>query len=495
MTRAGTVAEQPPMPSKTNVGRLRDAGAQKEIAGRKNAAAPSDDVEKQFGELLAKLNSSDDEGSVRSGSTEESSRSANSQHAHQRKIALRFARDEQNGKGGDGSDGAADDCASGDDLRLGKDRPADGKVETSQSNVAPTLPSELDKIAASVTATVMQQSNGRDSDEQSRSSKADRGPGAAKPSKAILDASLGQAEAKETPVSAQAQAGARMSVPEAAVAKGQLRQDEEGRPLASAKLDPASMSDEGQEPPAKVDLPKAHVQRRETHFAPVASPTTSSQSRTVAAEGGQSNVAANGTEPGAAATGPTDAASLGPEGPVSIAAPPARQIADRIVAEVPAFAAAGRAGAAADQPGAAPVLKIVQIQLQPADLGTVTVRIELKAADMKLHVETDRADTADIIRGDQDTLTKLLRSAGYSVDAGSIRITEGDKTVVSAQAGQQGAQTGMQSSTQSNPGGSERQESAQRGHRDPHGGNTQTQSDRNETHGTVTNRTGRDLYI
>jgi len=298
----------------------------------------------------------------------------------------------------------------------------------------------------------------------------------------------------------------RAGAPEAAVAKGQLQQDNEGRPLAGAKdFVLASASDgvpEGHEPSAKVDVPKPNVLRRETHFAPVAAPSARPHSGASAAKSSHHGAVANvtGNEPGGAPSAPSvNAASLPGQGQPAIAVPPAQQIAERIAAEAPAFEAAGRAGAGSDQPSAKPTLKIVQIQLQPADLGIVTVRIELKAADLKLHVETHRREAADIIRGDQDTLSKLLRSAGYGVDAGSIRITEGDRTLASAQAGQQtgqqGAQTNLQSSAQSHSGWSERQESAQRGQRGTHGGNTQTPADRNETHGTTTNRTGRDLYI
>jgi hypothetical protein len=112
-----------------------------------------------------------------------------------------------------------------------------------------------------------------------------------------------------------------------------------------------------------------------------------------------------------------------------------------------------------------------------------------------VHVEADRADTAALIRGDQDTLSNLLRSAGYSVDAGSIKVMEGDRSLVAAPAGQQGTQANLQSSAQSQSGASERQGHGHRGGGAPNGGQSGPPASRNEIDETATNRTGRGLYI
>jgi flagellar hook-length control protein FliK len=181
----------------------------------------------------------------------------------------------------------------------------------------------------------------------------------------------------------------------------------------------------------------------------------------------------------------------------SIALSPAQQIADRIAAEAtsaPEFAE--RTGIAPPmQQGMKPALKILQIQLQPADLGIVTVRMELKDTELTLHVEADRKETADLIRNDQETLNNLLRSAGYNVDTGSVRIMEGDRTLASQQSGQQGAQTNLQSSAQSQSGASDRQGHAQRGGTGTNGGDTGHQTGRNDTNETTTNRAGRGVYV
>jgi chemotaxis protein MotD len=519
MTRAGSVAEQPAMPSKTTVARLSDAGAQKNAGARKDATAPSDDLEKEFAELLSKLNGANGQDVDRPALADGSVKKTALRHAQQHRIAARFTEDEESG---DAGKGAGVDGLPSDDADAGKDPASQAGADTLKASGLSASALGFGQIAAIVTPTQPQSSTEGTPDAAARSPRPNRGPGAAIPGRAILDASAGSDDAKVPPAQGTTVKGqaardggqqapttpvdlspTRTRAPEAAIVKDQLAQDNEGWPLPGAKEAVlASASDavaEGRVPPARADVPKVSVVKRETHFAPVLRQAMSAQFGGAGASGGRhgARANANGAEAGASSAPSIDAASLSGEGTASMVVAPAQQIADRIAAEVPAFEAADRAGAAPDQPGARPVLKIVQIQLQPADLGTVTVRIELKAANLKLHVETDRPETADIIRGDQDTLSKLLRSAGYGVDSGAIRVTEGDRSVASAQAGQQGAQTNLQSSTQSHPGWSDRQESAQRDHRGAQGGSTQAQvqADRSETHGTTTNRTGRDLYV
>jgi hypothetical protein len=120
--------------------------------------------------------------------------------------------------------------------------------------------------------------------------------------------------------------------------------------------------------------------------------------------------------------------------------------------------------------------------------------MELKDTELTLHVEADRKETADLIRNDQDTLTNLLRSAGYNVDTGSVRIMD-DRTLASQHPGQQGAQTNLQSSAQSQSGASDRQGHAQRGGAGTNGGDTGHQTGRNDTNETTANRAGRGVYV
>jgi hypothetical protein len=241
---------------------------------------------------------------------------------------------------------------------------------------------------------------------------------------------------------------------------------------------------------AAAQRPKANVLRQETHFAPVSSPAAS------AGESGKSDAGSEALGSESSGTTSTVAALPSFEDASSLAASPGQQIADRIAAEVnsaPEFAE--RVGVPPPlQQGMKAALKVLQIQLQPVDLGIVTVRMELKNSELTLHVEADRKETADLIRNDQDSLAGLLRSAGYNVDTASVRIVEGDKTLASQQSGQQGAQANLQSSANSQSGASDRQGHAQRGGSNANGGDT-PQTGRNDTHETANHRAGRGVYV
>jgi hypothetical protein len=239
----------------------------------------------------------------------------------------------------------------------------------------------------------------------------------------------------------------------------------------------------------------AAVTRQEAHFAPV-SPST-----------GPHPVSEEATDgPGEAPDTAGPAASSDGVQPLfddlsSTAGRPAQQIADRIITEAGALSdPSSRTASMPGQP-AKSALKVLHLQLQPLDLGTVTIRMELKDSELSLHVEAERADTADLIRNDQDTLSKLLRSAGYSVDPSSVRVAEADRTAASQQtgqgAGQSGTQSGFQSSQQSQSGASQRNDQQpQRGN----GGNTNdggsgSPAGRNDGNGTNTERAGSGLYL
>ena len=69
-------------------------------------------------------------------------------------------------------------------------------------------------------------------------------------------------------------------------------------------------------------------------------------------------------------------------------------------------------------------LKVLTVQLHPAELGVVTIRIALKNDALELQIETDRRDTARLVHADRETLSSLLRSAGYSVETMTVRAVD-----------------------------------------------------------------------
>jgi chemotaxis protein MotD len=135
------------------------------------------------------------------------------------------------------------------------------------------------------------------------------------------------------------------------------------------------------------------------------------------------------SQPDTSGEGATPAVPLSARGITHAGQPsavPAQQIADTIVANLPA-AETDRARAApppAPRPAATQPVKVLTIQLQPADLGMVTVRLRLKADAVDVEVEAGRHATARLIEADRDTLTSQLRSAGYHVEGLTVRAVE-----------------------------------------------------------------------
>lgn len=62
------------------------------------------------------------------------------------------------------------------------------------------------------------------------------------------------------------------------------------------------------------------------------------------------------------------------------------------------------------------VVKVLHIELKPANLGSVTVRLALKDNAISVHMETQRRDTLAVIERERDALVSALSQAGYTVD-------------------------------------------------------------------------------
>ncbi len=130
--------------------------------------------------------------------------------------------------------------------------------------------------------------------------------------------------------------------------------------------------------------------------------------------------------------------------------PPARQLSDRIAVELAAPASAPETPAGGTHP--ATVIRTLTIQLEPADLGTLTVHLSIKNDGLEVHVEASRRETARMIEDDQKTLSHLLQSAGYRVDALAVQVSDAARTGAAPQAQ---ANPGAQSSGQQQQGSSQ----------------------------------------
>lgn len=127
----------------------------------------------------------------------------------------------------------------------------------------------------------------------------------------------------------------------------------------------------------------------------------------------------------------------------------AQQIADRVASEADTLTAqAGRPDAPAFAVKHETAAKVLHIQLQPEGLGTVTIRMSVKDQALRLDLEVGRGETAHMIQRDRETLSALLRSAGYMIDGVEVRVVT-DAGSANAQSGSGQPNTPMHGGGQS----------------------------------------------
>jgi flagellar hook-length control protein FliK len=96
------------------------------------------------------------------------------------------------------------------------------------------------------------------------------------------------------------------------------------------------------------------------------------------------------------------------EGEVALFDPLSEQIAAEVRAELRAD---GLGETSSDG-----VVKVLHLQLKPANLGAVTVRLALRDNAISIHMETQHRDTLAVIEREREALAGALSSAGYTVD-------------------------------------------------------------------------------
>jgi chemotaxis protein MotD len=145
-----------------------------------------------------------------------------------------------------------------------------------------------------------------------------------------------------------------------------------------------------------------------------------------------------------------------------VASGAAHQIADRVAREAGALAAhaAGRSEGPTFSVRHESPVKVLHIQLQPADLGTVTVRMAVKDNALSVDLEVGQGDTAHLLQRDREALIAMLRSAGYLIEGLDVRLA--DQAAANAQiiSGQGNAQA--QGGSHSGSSGSEARSSGER---------------------------------
>lgn len=102
------------------------------------------------------------------------------------------------------------------------------------------------------------------------------------------------------------------------------------------------------------------------------------------------------------------------------AAAPAQQVAAAVVAALPPGPPVLPGAAQGEGP-----LRLLTLQLHPADLGTVLVRMRLRDGQLALSLQAGREDTARLLREGGAVLNDLLRQAGYRSEAVTVTILPG----------------------------------------------------------------------
>jgi flagellar hook-length control protein FliK len=66
------------------------------------------------------------------------------------------------------------------------------------------------------------------------------------------------------------------------------------------------------------------------------------------------------------------------------------------------------------------VVRILHLQLQPAELGTVTIKMRLSGDNLEIELQAASEETAKLLRHDTEKLSALLRGSGYRPDVITI---------------------------------------------------------------------------
>lgn len=136
-----------------------------------------------------------------------------------------------------------------------------------------------------------------------------------------------------------------------------------------------------------------------------------------------------------------------------------QKIVDRMASDLPAVAAPERANAAeamsqenAKIAESRPV-RMMTLELDPPNLGTVTIKMRLAGDSVEVHLTADRLETTNLLRQERGVLSDAMQSAGYSFDIAAIDHTRAqDANLNSGQSQQQQASSDQRGSMSSSNG-------------------------------------------
>ena len=126
---------------------------------------------------------------------------------------------------------------------------------------------------------------------------------------------------------------------------------------------------------------------------------------------------------------------------------PAQQVGDQITSfleDLPKDNGRLQTGLNARAEG--PVLKTLDIQLTPHELGTVKVSLRMVGDDVEVTLLTSKAQTAELLKQDRQLLDQMLRTTGFKAETITVQAADDRLTV-------QTGNTSTGSSTSGQPGG------------------------------------------
>ena len=106
----------------------------------------------------------------------------------------------------------------------------------------------------------------------------------------------------------------------------------------------------------------------------------------------------------------------------------AQQLTKRIAREVAPPAAPAEPSKVAMLQPASPiggnVVRILEVGLQPASLGALTVRLSLRGQELSVSLSADTQSALDAINSERDSIEAALKSAGYTIDELKVHRTD-----------------------------------------------------------------------
>lgn len=167
-------------------------------------------------------------------------------------------------------------------------------------------------------------------------------------------------------------------------------------------------------------------------------------------------------------------------------------VSDQIASRVRADLAAEGTGETSSSDG---VVKVLNIELKPANLGAVTLRMSLKDNVITLHVETQNAETRALIEREQAKLTSTLSAAGYTVESITAIQSDGLRTSGVAAQGDPNSPAAFQQPGSQGQGASEFSGEGRSGRSSPGGGEPHSQSGGKDDSAAAINRGVDGVYV